>query len=103
MAAMKEFFIWPAQLETDLFPTHRRNTPIWFISVSPIIRRGPLRHVNSSRAGSITRASTKRYFSLMPRTKPIFPIQRFHIPYSKFQKPRSEEHTSELQSLRHLV
>src|SRR5438094_10674523 len=35
MAATKEFFIWPARLKTDLFPTHRQNTPILFISVSP--------------------------------------------------------------------
>src|SRR5438067_1773130 len=85
MAATKEFFIWPARLKTDLFPTHRQNTPILFISVSPIIQQGPLHRVNSSRAGSIMGASTKRCCSSMLRMKPIFLNRMFRIPFSKFR------------------
>src|SRR6185369_16066722 len=89
MEATKEFCICRAQLKMDLFPIHRLNTPILFTFVFLTIQPEPLRHVNNSRAGSITRASTKPYFSLMPRTKPISPIQMFRIPYSKFRKQGS--------------
>src|SRR6266540_4336405 len=86
MGATKGFFICRARLKTDLFPTHRRNMLIWFIFVFLIIRRGPLRRVNSSRGGLITRAGTRHYFSSMPRTKPIFSSQIFRIQFSKFRE-----------------
>src|SRR6266545_2099650 len=89
MGVTKEFFICRAQLKTDLFPIHRQNMPILSIFVFPIIQREPSRHVNSSHGGSITRTNTTRYFSSTPRTKPIFPIQMFRIPYSKFRKQGS--------------
>src|SRR5262245_25535474 len=86
MAATKEFFICRAQPKTNLFPIHRQNTPILFIFVFPIIQREPLHRVNSSRAGSIMRANTKRYCFLMLRTKLIFRKRMFLIRFSKFRK-----------------